>query len=267
MLLEGFDPRAHLEQPIDALPVYKSNEPGQLDRAGIGYKLFDPSDDGIPGSFGILYTNGQFVDDHPTRRAGLRAGVAEGHGGRHRRPGRRGRRQPRADPGRRQQELPVGGGRELPLAGGEGPRRAGQGRPAHRRHRPGPAAGRGRRLHRGRRLRHGPLDRRHLQRRAGRRGLRPRRPSDLPSARAARDAALLAPRDASTWRSRRVSTNGRRSAPWWQEGGSRRRAAYASRTRRVCSMSCFSCVTRASTPSNLRSLRRNSAKRTSARSP
>ena len=66
VLLEGFDPRAHLEQPIDALPVYKSNEPGQLDRAGIGYKLFDPSDDGIPGSFGILYSNGQFIDDHPT---------------------------------------------------------------------------------------------------------------------------------------------------------------------------------------------------------
>ncbi len=46
--------------------MYKSNEPGQLDRAGIGYKLFDPSDDGIPGSFGILYSNGQFIDDHPT---------------------------------------------------------------------------------------------------------------------------------------------------------------------------------------------------------
>ena len=30
------------------------------------YKLFDPSDDGIPGSFGILYTNGQFLDDHPS---------------------------------------------------------------------------------------------------------------------------------------------------------------------------------------------------------
>ena len=66
VLLEGFDPRAHLEQPIDALPVYKSNEPGQLDRAGISYRLFDPSDEGIPGSFGILYTNGQFLDDHPT---------------------------------------------------------------------------------------------------------------------------------------------------------------------------------------------------------
>jgi NitT/TauT family transport system substrate-binding protein len=66
VLLDGFDPRAHLEQPIDALPVYLSNEPGQLDRAGIGYKLFDPSDDGIPGSFGILYTNAQFLAEHPT---------------------------------------------------------------------------------------------------------------------------------------------------------------------------------------------------------
>ena len=66
MLLDGFDPKVHLQQAIDALPVYKSNEPGQLDRAGIKYKLFDPSDDGVPGTFGILYTSEQFLDDHPT---------------------------------------------------------------------------------------------------------------------------------------------------------------------------------------------------------
>jgi NitT/TauT family transport system substrate-binding protein len=66
VLLEGFDPQAHLAQDIDALPVYKSNEPNQLERAGVAYELFDPSADGIPGSFGILYTNEQFLNDHPT---------------------------------------------------------------------------------------------------------------------------------------------------------------------------------------------------------
>ena len=42
VLLDGFDPQAHLATDIDALPVYKSNEPGQLDAAGVSYTLFDP---------------------------------------------------------------------------------------------------------------------------------------------------------------------------------------------------------------------------------
>ncbi len=64
--LQGFDPKVHLQQPIDALPVYKSNEPGQLTAAGIAYKLFDPTADGIPGSFGVIYTSQDFIDKHPT---------------------------------------------------------------------------------------------------------------------------------------------------------------------------------------------------------
>jgi len=66
VLLQGFDPEAQLKQPIDALPVYKSGEPGQLDRKGISYKLFDPADAGIPGSFGILYTSPSFLKAHPS---------------------------------------------------------------------------------------------------------------------------------------------------------------------------------------------------------
>ncbi|HEY3484999.1 MAG TPA: ABC transporter substrate-binding protein, partial [Ilumatobacteraceae bacterium] len=57
---------AHLEQGIDALPVYKSNEPGQLDAAGVTYNLFDPTDEGIPGSFALLYTSQDFFEEHPT---------------------------------------------------------------------------------------------------------------------------------------------------------------------------------------------------------
>lgn len=64
--LEGFDPKQHWAQPIDALPVFKSNEPGQLDAAGIKYTMFDPAKEGIPGNFGIIYTNAKFLKDHPT---------------------------------------------------------------------------------------------------------------------------------------------------------------------------------------------------------
>jgi len=66
VLLDGFDPVAQMKLPIDALPVFKSNEPNQLDQAGVKYKLFDPKDSGIPGSFGILYSNAKFVSEHPT---------------------------------------------------------------------------------------------------------------------------------------------------------------------------------------------------------
>jgi NitT/TauT family transport system substrate-binding protein len=66
VLLDGFDPVAQMKLPIDALPVFKSNEPNQLDKAGVKYTLFDPAKSGIPGSFGILYSNAKFVNEHPT---------------------------------------------------------------------------------------------------------------------------------------------------------------------------------------------------------
>ncbi len=66
VLLDGFDPRAHLELDIDALPVYKSNEPGQLDAAGVKYTMFDPAAEDIPGTFGLIYTAKDFYDENPT---------------------------------------------------------------------------------------------------------------------------------------------------------------------------------------------------------
>ena len=67
VLIDGFDPKVHIELPgIIGFPGYKSNEPGQLERAGIPFQLWDPSERDIPGSFGILYTNKQFLDAHPT---------------------------------------------------------------------------------------------------------------------------------------------------------------------------------------------------------
>ncbi len=66
VLLDGFDPKVHLGLPIDAMPVYKSNEPGQLDAAKLPYKLFDPTAESVPGSFGILYTSAEFASKNPT---------------------------------------------------------------------------------------------------------------------------------------------------------------------------------------------------------
>ncbi len=67
LLLEGFDPVAHWSvEGISAVPGWKSNEPGALERAGIAFDLYDPADYDIPGSFGLIYTNRQFLTEHPT---------------------------------------------------------------------------------------------------------------------------------------------------------------------------------------------------------
>lgn len=67
VLLEGFDPLVHIETPgIVGFPGYKSNEPVQLEANGIPFKLYDPSEDGIPGSFGVIYTNSTFLTEFPT---------------------------------------------------------------------------------------------------------------------------------------------------------------------------------------------------------
>jgi ABC-type nitrate/sulfonate/bicarbonate transport system substrate-binding protein len=67
VLLDGFDPTVHIAVPdIVGFPGFKSNEPKQLDAKGIKYKLFDPSSDGIPGSFGIIYTNSRFMQQFPS---------------------------------------------------------------------------------------------------------------------------------------------------------------------------------------------------------
>ena len=65
--IEGFDPLVHIQLPgLAGFPGYKSNEPGTLERAGISFTLFDPSKNGIPGSFGVIYSNAGFLTEHPT---------------------------------------------------------------------------------------------------------------------------------------------------------------------------------------------------------
>jgi ABC-type nitrate/sulfonate/bicarbonate transport system substrate-binding protein len=67
VLLDGFDPKVHIAIPeIIGFPGFKSNEPLQLEAAGIPFKLYDPAAYGIPGSFGVLYTNSTFLGDFPS---------------------------------------------------------------------------------------------------------------------------------------------------------------------------------------------------------
>jgi len=78
LLLDTFDPVAGFDLGIDALPVYKSNEPIQLDNAGFGYRVFDPLDNEVPSSFGLIVVGEEFLADHPLvvedfMRASLRA--------------------------------------------------------------------------------------------------------------------------------------------------------------------------------------------------
>ncbi len=65
VLLDGFDPVAHLELGIDALPVYKSNEPNTLTNSGVAFTMLDPLDFDVPSSFGVVFTRQSLIDEHP----------------------------------------------------------------------------------------------------------------------------------------------------------------------------------------------------------
>ena len=67
VLLDGFDPIAHYHlDGIVGFPGYKSNEPGQLERAGLPFTLFDPTEYDVPGSFGVLFTTREWAEANPT---------------------------------------------------------------------------------------------------------------------------------------------------------------------------------------------------------
>ncbi len=64
--LASFDPKVNVAVPdIVGFGGFKSNEPKQLEAAKIPFKLYDPSDFGVPGTFGVLYTNSTFLDEFP----------------------------------------------------------------------------------------------------------------------------------------------------------------------------------------------------------
>ncbi|MBA3287093.1 MAG: ABC transporter substrate-binding protein [Acidimicrobiia bacterium] len=67
VLVDGFDPLVHITlDGIVGFPGYRNNEPGTLERAGVPFDLFVPTDYDVPGSSGVIYTSRDFLDDHPT---------------------------------------------------------------------------------------------------------------------------------------------------------------------------------------------------------
>lgn len=64
-----FNPVLLFETEIESLPVYKSNEPRQLDEQGYEYRVFDPADHEVPATFGAIAANQRFAEDHPTATA------------------------------------------------------------------------------------------------------------------------------------------------------------------------------------------------------
>ena len=66
LLLDGFDPVAHLALGIDALPVFRSNEPAVLEREGVAFDRWDPLDFDVPTSFGILVNTPENYAAMPT---------------------------------------------------------------------------------------------------------------------------------------------------------------------------------------------------------
>lgn len=66
LLLDGFDPVAHLALGIDALPVYKSNEPALLEQEGVEFVMYDPLDYDVPASFALVINTLDFYEQHPT---------------------------------------------------------------------------------------------------------------------------------------------------------------------------------------------------------
>lgn len=77
--LDGFDPIAHLDLGIDALAVYKSNEPFTLDAAGVEYTTLDPLGFDVPSSFGIPFTTQSFIDEHPGTAADIVRALVKGY--------------------------------------------------------------------------------------------------------------------------------------------------------------------------------------------
>ncbi|MBO9598525.1 MAG: ABC transporter substrate-binding protein, partial [Cohnella sp.] len=62
----GFDPTILDTSDVDAITVFKSNEPNAMKKLGFNVTLMDPKDYGVNSSFGTLVANYDFVEKHPT---------------------------------------------------------------------------------------------------------------------------------------------------------------------------------------------------------
>jgi NitT/TauT family transport system substrate-binding protein len=62
----GYDPRILDGKQLDALTVYKTNEPYIMEKAGVKVRLIDPGEFDGETSFGVVAVNSKFATDNPT---------------------------------------------------------------------------------------------------------------------------------------------------------------------------------------------------------
>lgn len=75
----GYDPTLLAAGKIDALTVYKSNEPYLMEQAGYAVSLLEPGDFGAETSFGVIAANDAFAEAHPTAVEDFLRAVMKAH--------------------------------------------------------------------------------------------------------------------------------------------------------------------------------------------
>lgn len=75
----GYDPTILSSGKVDALTVYKSNEPYLMEQAGFKVRLIDPGEFGAETSFGVVAANDSFAEAHPTAVEDFLRAVAKAH--------------------------------------------------------------------------------------------------------------------------------------------------------------------------------------------
>ncbi|GIP17580.1 nitrate ABC transporter substrate-binding protein [Paenibacillus montaniterrae] len=75
----GYDPTVLSTGKVDALTVYKSNEPYQLEQMGESVSIIDPGQFGAETSFGVLAANNKFAAEHPTAVEDFLRAVSKAH--------------------------------------------------------------------------------------------------------------------------------------------------------------------------------------------
>lgn len=75
----GYDPTILASGQIDALTIYKSNEPFQMQKLGYDVRVIDPGEFGVETSFGVLAVNNAFAKANPTTVQDFLRAVAKAH--------------------------------------------------------------------------------------------------------------------------------------------------------------------------------------------
>jgi NitT/TauT family transport system substrate-binding protein len=62
----GYDPTILATTDVDAITVFKSNEPDAMRKLGYNVRLMDPKDYGVNSNFGVVVANTEFIEKNPT---------------------------------------------------------------------------------------------------------------------------------------------------------------------------------------------------------